>query len=459
MLQYRYGFLCHHKAEAMAGSWPGMPVSFVRHDVQDFVIWLHPETRLEVVAHAAGDIVVLGDAYCHSGMDLQARLAGLEWSDPWPGIDDLGGRFAILFLSGASIRAANDPFGSRMVFYAPDRMAIASHSALLAGALGIERSEPVAAFMASAEYKSRTVGYLPGDLTIFSNMFALVPNNYWDGQGTHRYWPRGPMTPTSRKDFLSASMSYFEAFHPFIQARYTPVFGITGGIDSRAGFAPFADDFLGMTRTRPLKDDERPIISEIVSKLGVEHVRIDPSEYRPGEISRAAGSAGGGMRSGRRTYVEGMAKEFGGANNVFIRGYGGEILRGFPIYQKRNNVFSHTAMTYTYSTSMRGTEKGKDYLAFCHEAFEGFWRRANYDGIDRFGYKVWDLFYWEHRMGMWGASMLNEMDPTVYSMVAFNSRPLYEAGFGLTDNERLTKELLNDVVRMYSQELADIPYT
>ena len=205
MLQYRYGFLCHHKAEAMAGTWPELSDSFVRQDVQDFVIWLHPEARVEVVAHAGGDIVVLGDAYCHSGMDLKSRLAGLDWSDPWPGIDDLGGRFAILFLSGPNIRAANDPFGSRMVFYTPDRTAIASHAALLAAALGIEKSERIAAFMASAEYKSRTVGYLPGDLTIFSNVFALVPNNYWDGRGTHRYWPRGPMASTSKKDSLSAS--------------------------------------------------------------------------------------------------------------------------------------------------------------------------------------------------------------------------------------------------------------
>ena len=58
-----------------------------------------------------------------------------------------------------------------------------------------------------------------------------------------------------------------------------------------------------------------------------------------------------------------------------------------------------------------------------------------------FGYEPSDLFYWEHRMGMWGACMLNEMDPAMPSLVGFGPRRLYAAAFGLPDTERFGKEL------------------
>ena len=61
-------------------------------------------------------------------------------------------------------------------------------------------------------------------------------------------------------------------------------------------------------------------------------------------------------------------------------------------------------------------------------------------------------------MGMWGASILSELAPAICSLVALNSRPLCVAAFGLPDDDRLTKELLLDVVRMYDEKWVDIPY-
>lgn len=454
MLAYSYGFLCHHKDEAARKplEWQATLI-----EIDDFVIWADARTRVEATRRNEGVIVIIGDAYTHSGVELGTRLNELDWSDPWPGVNDLGGRFAVLFVSGSTIRAANDAFGARTLYYSLGRYAIASHSCLLADALGAQRSQSVRDFLALPEYKSRTVGYLPGDLTIFEDVFAVIPNNYWDGTKTHRYWPRTPLKPTSKAEFLVAARVYCDAFSSFVKSHYAPVFGVTGGIDSRAGFAAFMGRFRAMTWTRQLKEAEKPIINRIVDRLALDHVYIDPTISKDA-IANAAIVAGGQVR-GPRPYVEGMAKHYGGSNAAFVRGYGGEILRGFPVYQRRNNVFTHKAMTYTYSTSMRNCEKGRDYLEFCHAAFEGYMQRACYEGLERFGYKAWDLFYWEHRMGTWGASVLSETDPGIYSLVAFNSRPLYEVAFGLPDEDRLTKELLNEVVRLYDQELADIPYT
>jgi hypothetical protein len=59
-------------------------------------------------------------------------------------------------------------------------------------------------------------------------------------------------------------------------------------------------------------------------------------------------------------------------------------------------------------------------------------------------------------MGMWGASMLNEMDPAIYSMVGLNDRGLYRIAFGMPPQQRFTKQLLHSVARHFEPRLAEV---
>jgi hypothetical protein len=61
-------------------------------------------------------------------------------------------------------------------------------------------------------------------------------------------------------------------------------------------------------------------------------------------------------------------------------------------------------------------------------------------------------------MGMWGSARNNELDPAIYSYSGFNSRKLYSHAFGLFYQERLTKNLLRNVIRYHSKFLYDLPY-
>ena len=91
-------------------------------------------------------------------------------------------------------------------------------------------------------------------------------------------------------------------------------------------------------------------------------------------------------------------------------------------------------------------------------AFEGFMVRANYDErLVNSGFDLNDVFYWEHRMGMWSAAQHNELDPATPSLTGYNSRRVYEAAFGMNPPERLTKELLREVIRRYDPPMAEIP--
>lgn len=111
-----------------------------------------------------------------------------------------------------------------------------------------------------------------------------------------------------------------------------------------------------------------------------------------------------------------------------------------------------------YGSSIRGVKPGNEYKVSCAEFFAAFRDRGNYEGIESFEYDPNDIFYWEHRMGMWGSAMLNEMDPAVYSIVGFNSRQLYATTFAMDPEQRLKKELLKDVIARHDEELGSIPY-
>lgn len=464
MLSFRFGFLCHHAGEDPVESidWKKARRGWLARRYGDFQIHLHPETRIAAHMRAEGIVLILGDAYLQSGGeaepgDLAALVAAMDWRDPWPLLDRIGGRHAILFLSGHNLRAAHDAFGARSLFYAPGRNAVASHAGLLARAYDLAPDPAVAAFMRLAEYQARSVNYLPGDITPFTGVYALVPNNHLDDGKTFRYWPRQERRATTRDEFLAAAASYFRDFVPFIRENYIPIFGITGGIDSRAVFAAFDRDFLGVTWTHYFPRSERPIVLDVLSHLSIAHRFMNPRDHKPGRIARASGQGGGGLRPGH-PLSEAMAAAFPHEGHAFIRGYGGEILRGFPAYQDILPDLSVESMTTSYSSSIRKCQPSPEYRALCEGWFAEFRQRANYAGLEAFGYKPMDYFYWEHRMGMWAASMLNEMDPALLALVGFNSRPLYVAAFGLADEIRLSKQLLVSIIEIYDPALAAIPH-
>jgi hypothetical protein len=264
-------------------------------------------------------------------------------------------------------------------------------------------------------------------------------------------------------DFHSEVDKYFAAFVPFVTARYEPIFGITGGVDSRAvycGFRRHGVSFRGVTwGAGYLTPPEEPVVKEIVSRLGINHSYLDPRKH-PSKTFGIAGGCNSGNFRGASSLTEAMAAQFGDLSAaVFVRGYGGEIMRGFyNLRAKPMQDLQAESLMSAYGSSMRGVAPSKAYKASCTAIFAEFRDRANYGGLESFGYDPSDIFYWEHRMGMWGSAMLNEMDPAVYSLVGFNSRDLFSTTFALPPKQRLTKKLLKDVIFRNDQELAEIPY-
>jgi hypothetical protein len=203
-----------------------------------------------------------------------------------------------------------------------------------------------------------------------------------------------------------------------------------------------------------------PVTKAVAACLNGKHVFLRGGKPRHEEelvrVSQAAALNTGHFR-GNSLLAANMRRKFPEKNSVFVRGYGGEILRGFYNSHRRPiEAVTVSELVRAYNSSLKGAPSTR-YLNLVSEAVEQFMLRAGYEGLDQTGFDINDIYYWEQRMGMWGSAMQNQMDSAMLSMVGFNSRALYESAFGLRPQERFTKDLQMDLTRRYDPQLSTIP--
>lgn len=462
-LKFRFGFLCHRVDEVRPRR--ALPkAGWLRERVGPFVLHRHPETRLARRSAGERHLVLLGDGYdvaTGSAPDLAPLLAAGE-SGFLDAVDRLGGRFALLLVEGERLRALNDPIGSRSIYYhAGEPFCLGSHASLVARAAAAPRREDIPPLLRHPHYRRRSVKYLPGDWTIYANVFGLIPNNLYDtdARRTRRYWPRVPLRATDFEGFVVTASEYLRAQATFAGSRYSPLFGLTGGVDTRvvfASFRAFGVPFETVTWLGGrLAPGEITTVEQLAEYLDVPHRGIRRPAATDG-VARIAGWNGGAYRGPARLTSAMLAAYGPKPARVFIRCWGGEVMRGF--YNTRPKPMRSLApaeMARAYGSGAGDGERG--FRASAIAAFEEFFDRGNCRDLEGLGYDPNDLFYWEHRMGMWGAAANNELDPAMTTLIGLNSRHLFVAAFGLPDERRLTKRLLLELTDRFDPALARMP--
>jgi hypothetical protein len=455
---YRYGFVCypHFATPDLA------PVQhWNRFAVADHVVHAHREAQVQIVSLLGGTAVVIGDMHVASGRGtVDDVLKAFVNERNWDAFDRLSGRFALLVFAAGGVTVLHDPFASSTLFYRLlTPCAVGSNAALVAEMFGHGLDKETVAFRESPEYKLRGTAYLPGDLTMFSSVVGLAANNCLDlitGK-TSRYWPRRPVAATTMDEFLAATDEYFGRFADFLRGKYRPVLGLTGGVDSRAVIAGLRHQGLEcrtLTWSR-LPENEIPVVKAMRDHLRVEHEFVDVKRTAKSpafSTLRSVANVNSGLSRGPSTLTSQMA-EVSRPGEVFIRGLGGEILRGFYNRHRRRGGEKSLAEFHALYLTNKLRDASPAFSKFARVALEGFMQRANYDQ-DFYNIDPLDLFYWEQRMAMWAAVLLNEMDPAIYNIVGMNSRVWYERAFGLPMDARLGSQLLLDVTARYDPVFA-----
>ncbi|MBP2409040.1 hypothetical protein [Brachybacterium fresconis] len=460
MLEYRLGFILTSRRHQLDNQ------SFLhrwnRLLTPGFKLFVHPESSIHRVEGTDGHtIVAIGDIFvAHGGETLDTLLARLASGERAP-LDSLAGRFAIFILRGRDGAVVHDPLGSQAVFYrlGPSPI-VASHSSLIADCDSLSPSPDIKRFMASDEYRSKVTRFLPGDLSAYSEIVHLIPNNELDlrSGATSRYWPREAIRASSFEDLIEVWDEYFAAYAKFLSGRYNPVIGLTGGVDSRAIIATLHS--LGV-RAKYITWDKMPAeeaarIPVLADYLGGEHewvhMSMRPSTPEANEIREAARNATGLTRG--TPLLPAQIAPLLEKRSLFVKGLGGEVMRGpFNSRVKAHLPQEPESLAYAlYAGEVRKTAS-KAYEVATRSAIRSYLARGNYD-TNLFDADFGDLVYWEQRMGTWTAVQHAEFSVVLASHSAMNSRKLFAAAWGLPDDERLESGLIERIIAYYDPTFA-----
>jgi hypothetical protein len=481
-LLFRFGFiLMRPEEESRARRLREFLPTWTSRTLFGWLLVHHPETRIATYGDDDAGVIVLGEAFdvAPDGPGVAALCATLlqaTGDEFWRAFDQLSGRFALVAVTSDGTRVMHDPFGGRSLFYrTAGSPAVASHSELLALAFEHPNDQLVRELRGLPEYRARGVTYLPGDWTVFSGVYGLAPNNCFDLMRgtTARYWPRQPRGETSLDDFLSHLERYLAAFVPHVGLHHTPVLGLSGGVDSRALIAAFRTHGSSMKLVtwtgNYVTEAELPVVEELRAYLDTDHRYVNVAEHLDDPTFLAVKAISdrnvGRYRGGPRLTGH-MYRTFHDVPDAaFVRGYGGEILRGFYDVSVRTPpadapdtppvVRINAAELFRRYNGKAKIAPRERWTEIGQLAFEQFLERAHYDStVADSGYEFADIFYWEHRMGMWGSVMHSEMDAAMWSVTGYNSRPLYESAFGLERGLTLKGSLLAEATARLDPELA-----
>lgn len=430
--------------------------------IPGYRLYVDPRVPVQHAEHGGTSAWLVGDAFEPEAGVFRNAVHYLLQGDLLERLDGIAGRFVLFVLeSGNRLRVYHDALGARSVFYGGG--AVASHAGLVADVLGAGLREWIIPFITSRGYFKRDVKYLPGLDSPFEAVRQLTPNTRLvvpSGE-VERYWPRKSGTGTDEKAATDALVQHMRGLCRYFEENQGHAFvGVSAGRDSRctlAGLASITPSLFTFVRSPDGRSEDSPdsrIARQVAHHCGIplEIVKIPAPPHLDAATSgfaRAYRRNTGYVRGNTSGWVEHFWKKAQAddqMHNVFVRGFGGEVMRGF-----------YKPMASTSAAQLSATYNVNAGSAYTRDAFTTFSQVAGWEG-DLHGYELHDLLYWEHRMGIWGSSAFSESDMAFRGMPAFNSRRLFENFMGLPPALRSTTATFEAATKKLLPALAGIPY-
>ena len=451
-LLYARGFLLCRTGDA-----PGAVADWTGRDVQGWRLYTDPRVPVDHAARGDREVWIVGDAF-HPGRHLFKQMARhvLE-GNLLETLDGIAGRFLLIHRNGSQIEIYHDAMGARSVFYGDG--VVASHAGLAAEVLGSGLRDWIIPFITSRGYLQRDVKYLPGLDAPFVGVRQLTPNTRLVlPQGSvERYWPRAGLVHTDRAQALASLKEHLEGLRGYLEENaLEPIIGLSAGRDSRGVFAALAPlrprlfTFVRSADAQSSHSADSRTARELASKAGLD-VEIIKIPAPPQLDTASTGFAitfrqnTGYVRGNNSSWVEHYAG-LPPTDHVFVRGFGGEVMRGFyPQIQEANPQ----SLSHLYDVNA-GSRMSRD-------AFAQFIEVAGWGEDARFGYDPAGMFYWEHRMGTWGAIALSESDMAFRGLPGYNSRDLFGVFMSLPA-EVDRRSIFESAVMELRPDLGEIAY-
>lgn len=373
-------------------------------------------------------------------------------------LDEISGRFTIIDNFKNKTQVYGDAGGTRTIYYDKNHSIVSSHSHLIADLMNYKASEQALSVMSSKEFTGRK--YLPGLLSPFNEIRPLTPNTRYtiEDKLVERFFPRRKLSTSKFNDTIDEVTNVLRIQSKLIHELYKTSTSLTAGLDSRLTFAIQSDNlgdkdyFTHISNVNPISFEEDVKIGKKLAEMynekhtvyeySTKNMDVDFKEFKSIWLKNV------GMYRGSvylfKTYADNYPSD-----RLHIRSNLAEIVRVY--YKSREGSSSLEKIVNLY------TKSDYRYNPLVIKSFKEFINIAKFDNEYFYNYNFADLFYWEHRMGMWHSWIVNESDVAYETFVPFNNRKLLKMMLSIPEEERYSDELFIRVINNINPDLMDIP--
>ena len=372
----------------------------------------------------------------------------------------LGGRFTAFLHHARDMTVVPDTHATQPTFWSVNRqVAVASHAALVAAALTLERDErALALYDGIRAIRPKGTIFMPGMSTPWQEVRPLIPNCRLDVDRDRtgevhvrhtRFWPIEERVEDDDVDRVYGRFRELFLGHVGLLGQFgrTGV-SLTAGLDSRLTLAAVASQrwAFAFTYANPLQlgqdsrlDHDVAGARALAATAGIPHHLLF---WRTPESCAQTGRAAIFRAAYDLTWPEKQGS-VGAAYAMYA-----DLPHDF--FELQSNL-AETGTTHTRERTAEGISPQRLAVLWLGRAFA---RRAAYrpafaDFIDYaefsadrlMGYDHHDVFYWEHRMSRWAARKFQEGDMSHRVLLPFNDRRLLETMLSLPEPLRAAKVL------------------
>ena len=424
-LQFRRQFLLGPESCAPTPHWTHRAL---RHG---FILSAHPD--LQVVSESRGDAVVTLLGFVLDPFKPARTEADIVHSLTAGASDilklisltkPLAGRWAVIYQDPAGTFLFTDPCGFRTVFFYHDGCDVwcGSQPEIIKAKCSL-RSNMDCQFLQflNSPTLGRGESAWIGTQTVYEGCLHLLPNHYLDVNRLEqvRFFPKGTLPDLEASAVAETSRAILEGIFAGIVGRQKVTMALTAGWDSRILLAASkhvareVQYYLDRMGVLPEHHPDVQVPRRLAKRLGVSFITLNSDDFTPGWLSSALAANVTGARALPKTRTI-CAMLLVGEERIIINGVGGEI--------SRNNWDSGLDLDAVTSSDLVRMFWIVDHPFSVREAER--WQRGLPALDERVNSTV--LFFWEQRLGNWGAQYVAEQDIAVDTLHPYNCRLLIE---------------------------------
>jgi len=394
-----------------------------------FFLYSHPDLSINITKRDKKEICILGyildpfnPHYTNSNIMDEIIEKSECFNDVLTCTDKYSGRWVLIWKDKSGVKMMNDACGTRQIFFyiEKDEIWCGSQPSIIAYEYGLEANitPEINGFINSVEYK-RECAWI-GDGTIYENLWHMLPNHYLDLDlmEAKRFWPIAEI------DELDMSVAVKEAAYIIrgtiisILYRFKNIMlSVTAGLDSRTNLAackPIKEriKYIFCTDSCNRRNTDYRISSKLLDKLHLKQdiICLYDVDDRFTNIYNKNVTLASDVPSKR--FIYSFYKEL--PEYIHVSGVGAGIAKSFYYFDNNNASTEKISKAANYKKS----KYAESFIARWLEDAKGIKKMKTIN--------IYDVFYWENRMGNWGAKSSAEQDIAIEETWPYNNRRLLE---------------------------------